>query len=222
MGYPKARREGIQLRTDVDGEVIASHGDKQSLLSHMEATVWQLADGEHSVSELTTLACKLTTHSVSIATVWSALDRLADLGLLMARVSPPAADGLRPSRRKLLEQVGLGAAGALGLLFMNPATAQAGEQGSKESNSKNSAQEQRSKESNSKNNTQEQRSKEARNKGNSQEIRSKEARNKDSSQEQRSKEQRTKDNAQEQRSKEYQTKDRAQEQHAKESNNKYL
>lgn len=85
-------RAGLQTHTTAEGLVVhdAASG-QQHPLSALEARLWGLLDGVRSVSEL---AAVLTTPQapVAVAQVWTALDALADRGLLAQRLAPPAAE----------------------------------------------------------------------------------------------------------------------------------
>jgi hypothetical protein len=88
--------------------------------------VWDLSDGSCSLEGLAQAASKAFDRVVHKEEVFSALDFLADAGLLEQRIAPPVAEG-KVSRRSLLVQIApvvgvgmiLGASARAGGLFQD-------------------------------------------------------------------------------------------------------
>jgi hypothetical protein len=147
---PKSIREGVVVALEGEDLVVTIERSGTSCrLAALTAFVYQHADGVRDVTALTADASAALGLEVSAATVWSALDRLADAGLLEGRVAPPGGEALDEldvaapvTRRGLLRRVGvLGAAATAGGLGMaQPAAAHDGgapaEQAMKECRSK--------------------------------------------------------------------------------------
>jgi hypothetical protein len=99
---PTARRIGVFMM-EIGGETVVQDrfGHEIARLDTATAAVLDACDGEADVK---TIATRL---GLAPADVWAALDRLADLDLLTARVSPPGS-ARDVSRRRLLGCVSLG------------------------------------------------------------------------------------------------------------------
>jgi hypothetical protein len=104
--------EGGALELVTDGGAV--------VLAPLEAAVWQAADGSREVAQLAEIASGALGQTVEAWEVWSALDVLADHGLMAAQSAPPAVMG----RRDALRWMGQ-AAGAAALLVMGARTASA-------------------------------------------------------------------------------------------------
>ena len=99
---PRGKRIDV-FAMDVGGEVVVQDrmGNEVARLDATTAAVWEACSGHATPNEIA------TTLGLEMATAWAALDRLADAGLLVERVSPPGSI-VDVSRRKLLARVGLG------------------------------------------------------------------------------------------------------------------
>jgi hypothetical protein len=153
MENPIALHTGHWL-TD-DGR-IGGRSEVATAVSQLEAWVWANADGTRTIAELAGNASHSLGLLVDRDLIWRALDSLADLGLLTARVTPP---GSEP--RALHRQVpGLPhtSSSSVRALFA-PLVAQGGELNDKERDK-----EMRGKEHNKEQNNKEQNNKEQNNK----------------------------------------------------------
>ncbi len=83
--------------------------DHAHLLNESTAMVWQLADGNRTVADITPLICARLGVEPNDAVVWEALNQLAGAGLADEVADAPS-DGM--SRRKLLRNIGLAAVAA--------------------------------------------------------------------------------------------------------------
>ena len=132
----RARTEGVVTRLDGTSLVVRAPGGAEHRLTPVAAAVWAAADGSRTVDELAAVASDRVGCRVDRETVFTALDGLADAGLLVARVAPPA--GELP-RRALLRSAaaGLGAIAAGAAFFASARVASAGgEESAKEAQQK--------------------------------------------------------------------------------------
>lgn len=107
---PKARAIATIPRLIGDRILIDRH-----YVSPIAALVWTYADGSRDVAEIAGAVHRRLEQPVAESTVWSALDELADAGLLVRRVAPPAGLLARRTRREFLRSTA--AVAALALLF---------------------------------------------------------------------------------------------------------
>jgi uncharacterized protein HemX len=110
-------------------------GREVARLDRLEGQIWHFADGHRSVHEITELLrMDMGGVPLNAETVWSVLDRLADLDLLTDRVTPPVL-GRSLSRRGILRVAGaaVGASAAAGSTAFGQ---DRGELSSKESSTK--------------------------------------------------------------------------------------
>ncbi len=113
---PIARIEGLRIEaTEAGLQVHDEASERTWALPTETANIWRAADGTQAPAEL---AERL---ELPQATVWAALDDLADADLLVARVSPPGGD---LSRRAMLQLV-VGGTAALALPWRAQAQADA-------------------------------------------------------------------------------------------------
>ena len=105
--FPLSKTEAT-VAIELGGVVIVQDtlGQELGRLDPVAYHVWQLADGVTSVPGIVGAAQARLGRAVETEAVWSALDRLADFGLLAQRITPPAAGGRMP-RRGLLS-LGIG------------------------------------------------------------------------------------------------------------------
>ena len=89
MENPIALHAGHWL-TD-DGQ-ISGGSEVATAVSQLEAWVWANADGTRTIAELAGNASHSLGLLVDRDLIWRALDSLADLGLLTARVTPPGSE----------------------------------------------------------------------------------------------------------------------------------
>jgi hypothetical protein len=213
--WPKAIGKGTAVR-GADGLLRVSRADRgtEFILDSLAEVVWDLCDGSRTVETLAEQARQTLHRAVSMEDVFSALDFLADAGLLEHRIAPPAAE-VYLSRRALLARIRPAISTAASLAIIGP-SAKADEYSTKESNSKESS----SKESSSKANSRESSSKESNSKANSQEDNRKEDNAKHNRQEDNRKEDKTKYNKQEDNNNEDKAKYRRQEDNSKEDDRK--
>ncbi|MFO0931672.1 MAG: hypothetical protein U1E39_03075 [Planctomycetota bacterium] len=132
--HARARTDGVSTRPDGAFLVVRTPQGVEHRLTPVAAAVWAVADGTRSVDELARAAGERVGGRVDRETVFTALDGLADAGLLTARIAPPA--GEMP-RRALLRSAaaGLGAIAAGAAFFASARAASAGgdaEQSTKE------------------------------------------------------------------------------------------
>ncbi|MBW8813079.1 MAG: hypothetical protein JF588_06600 [Caulobacterales bacterium] len=112
--FPVAKRNRtIALQVGPELVVQDRSGQELARLDALDAFLWESADGTIGVPDLARRASESLGAAVDRETVWSALDRLADAGLLEQRATPP---GSLPdvSRRAMLTRAGLGLAGLTG------------------------------------------------------------------------------------------------------------
>lgn len=108
--------DGVVVRIESDGGVQA--------LDPTASSVWRIADGTRSVQSASREL------GLDQRTIWMAIDRLADLGLLASRPTPPGAESVvipladSTSRRRVL-QLGLAAATAGAVIATNGVAAAA-------------------------------------------------------------------------------------------------
>lgn len=101
---PRARKD-IQIAQNPEGQRVAIFGDRSWQLSATAAWVLTKSDGE---TQLDQLLCD-ETHGPQ---VWTALDELADAGLLVERLSPPAGGSARHVIPSLTRREAFGRAAA--------------------------------------------------------------------------------------------------------------
>jgi len=151
---PKAIRNPANVR-GTDGLLRFEMADagREFILDPLAKLVWDLSDGSRDLEALAQAAGRAFDRVVHKEEVFSALDFLADAGLIEERVAPPVAEG-NVSRRSLLVRMGpvVGAAAWM----MSGVSARAGgflqynESANKESDRKASDRESNNKESGSK------------------------------------------------------------------------
>jgi hypothetical protein len=135
---PSARTRDL-IAIEVADELVVQHTDGREVarLDRLAGQIWRCANGHRSVSEIMDLLRVETGGSIDAETVWSAIDRLADLDLLTQRITPPALSR-SVSRRGILRVVG----GAVGATATGVGTAfgqDRGELASKEGSAKETA-----------------------------------------------------------------------------------
>jgi hypothetical protein len=137
---------------------------REFVLDPLAELVWDLSDGSRDLEALAQAAGRAFDRVVHREEVFSALDFLADAGLIEERVAPPVAEG-NVSRRSLLVRMGPIAGAAAWMMSGIPARAggfvQYNEQANKESDRKASDRESNNKESGSKATRQESENKES-------------------------------------------------------------
>ncbi len=103
---PKAVRNAAIVR-GTDGLLRLEMGDagREFVLDPLAELVWDLSDGSRNLEALAQAASRALDRVVHREEVFSALDFLADAGLIEERVAPPVAEG-NVSRRLLLVRIG--------------------------------------------------------------------------------------------------------------------
>ncbi|MBS1848989.1 MAG: PqqD family protein, partial [Actinobacteria bacterium] len=103
-------RAGLHVAITDDGAVVVD-GDQNTVtaLGPIAAAVFQLADGTRDQAELLRAVGAQTGEQVEVEVIWSTLDRLADAGLLVERVTPPAGAAFI-DRRSALRKAAAGTA----------------------------------------------------------------------------------------------------------------
>jgi len=105
---PKAREENLVVQ-ELDGEVLIYdlNTNKALCLNETSALVWQLCDGDKSVSEISESISKKYNSPANEDFVWLALDQLKKEKLITnSEEVVPNFNGL--SRREAIKKVGLG------------------------------------------------------------------------------------------------------------------
>ncbi|GEM_PF-6873211 len=99
IGKPTVRRgkDGLLRLEMVDT-------GREFILDPMAELIWELSDGSRNLEALAQAASRAFDRVVHNEEVFSALDFLADIGLIEERVAPPAAEG-NVSRRSLLARI---------------------------------------------------------------------------------------------------------------------
>lgn len=110
---PKARREGVACEQAGDGVRLTTPDGAVVDLPPLTAAVWRAADGATDLDGLLA-AARAVAPEADEETVWSALDALADAGLLSGRAAPPAAAA--PDRRTAIRTLAVAAGAAIALL----------------------------------------------------------------------------------------------------------
>jgi hypothetical protein len=147
---PKAIRDQAMVRGN-DGllRLEMVEAGREVVLDPMAEIIWDLCDGSRSIEDLVQAAGRAFDQVVHKEEVFSALDFLADAGLIEERVAPPVAE-LNVSRRSLLSRIAPVVSAAAWM--MSGASARAGgllqysESDSKESSNKAAARESNDKE----------------------------------------------------------------------------
>lgn len=94
--FPIARRAGVEIAIRSGRIHVGGHE-----LPPLAALLWKYADGSRSPTRLAEDLSARLGRTIDIDSVWSGLDRLADVGLLQRRITPPgSAHGW--SRREVL------------------------------------------------------------------------------------------------------------------------
>ena len=112
---PRARREGIRIDRSADIAVVTDERTGEDF--YLEPTwlaVWDLSDGSHDVASIAKAIDR---------DAWAALDALADLGLLEARVAPPVGSSVVTRRGLLKASAVAGAIAATIAVTARPAAA---------------------------------------------------------------------------------------------------
>lgn len=119
---PRSNLHDCVVRPSHDGLLVVAPGHRVHQLNALCGIVLQAADGNRDLAALQAFAQQQLGRNVSGHEVAEALDRLADAGLLVARVAPPAG----VSRRGMLQRLTGGAAlAALLTVVGRPETAAA-------------------------------------------------------------------------------------------------
>jgi hypothetical protein len=136
---PSAKTKGL-IAIEVANEFVVQDMDGREMarLDRLEGQIWHFANGHRSVHEIIELLhMDMGGVPLNAETVWSVLDRLADLDLLTDRVTPPVL-GRSLSRRGILRVAGVvvGASAAAGSTAFGQ---DRGELSSRESSTKENA-----------------------------------------------------------------------------------
>jgi hypothetical protein len=105
---PKARKENLVVQ-ESEGEVLIFDLDKNKAfcLNETSTLVWQLCDGNNSVSEISDSISRKLNSPVNEDFVWLALDQLKKEKLI-ANGEEIVADFTGMSRREVVRKIGLG------------------------------------------------------------------------------------------------------------------
>jgi len=105
--YPQRRNANI-IVMDLDGEVLVydERTNKAFCLNETSALVWELCDGQHSLSEISRSVGEKLNAAVDDGLVWLALEQLRQADLVEHEaVQPDSLVGL--SRRQAIRKIGL-------------------------------------------------------------------------------------------------------------------
>jgi len=124
---PRAR-SGL-LSQPLDDELILydQNGDRCHSLNRTAALVWRLADGEHSIEDMTATLRTELDPAADENLVWHTIDHLNAVHLLDAP-SPRSGDDTRASRRQFIAKIGLVGVASLLLPVVTSVAAPAGTQ----------------------------------------------------------------------------------------------
>src|SRR5580700_2396026 len=89
---PSARTKDL-IAIEVANELVVQDMDGREIarLDRLDGQIWAIANGHRSVHEIIDLLhMEMGGVPLNAETVWSVLDRLADLDLLADRITPPA------------------------------------------------------------------------------------------------------------------------------------
>lgn len=102
---PKAIRNH-SMRRGSDGllRLVMVDADREFVLDPLAEFIWDLADGSRDIDVLAEAASRAFDRVVEQEQIFSALDFLADAGLIEERVAPPAAE-TKVSRRSVLSRI---------------------------------------------------------------------------------------------------------------------
>ena len=113
--FPSARRERV-FTVEVEGDLLVYDGDRQTAnsLNPTAALVWRHCDGKTSIGELAEFLHRERGLPADEDLVWLALRRLERAHLLVEPVPRPS-NGVRATRREIIQRLGL--AGGLALFL---------------------------------------------------------------------------------------------------------
>lgn len=122
MLAPRARSAGLVVR-DLDEEVLIYDVQRESAyaLNRLAGLVWKHCDGTTTVGEMPDLLAAQLGDQISLDTVWQAVSRLSDDGLLEEQANQPAARIM--TRRDMMQKVALAGSVALITSIAVPASA---------------------------------------------------------------------------------------------------
>ena len=102
---PEARHDDL-ITTELDGEILVYDPGQQLVcrLNRAAAQVWQLADGQHTISELAELVDPVSPDRELVVV---ALDQLQASGLLEEGYPPAEPDAARLNRRRFMQRLGV-------------------------------------------------------------------------------------------------------------------
>jgi hypothetical protein len=120
--HPKASDTVRVLRQSRSHTVFCGPDDTRVTVDSFAGRVWELADGTRPAAAIARILAADGVSRATVPRVWSALDLLADFGLLAGRASPPA--GAAPSlpRRTAIRRGMAIAAGAASLMLTGALT----------------------------------------------------------------------------------------------------
>lgn len=113
---PRARQNELITQEMPDELLVydlAAH--KAYCLNRTAAIIWNLCDGDSTITDLATRSAAAANAAISEEAVWLALDELEKFGLL--QVPAARADAKRISRRELTRRLGFAAAASLPLII---------------------------------------------------------------------------------------------------------
>jgi hypothetical protein len=114
---PRARRSKLVVRELADETLVYDvEGHRAHCLNRTAALVWELSDGESTVSRIAARMGERLSARVPEEVVRLALEQLADRGLLAPGGARPAPTANPVSRRAMMRRLGLAAAVALPLV----------------------------------------------------------------------------------------------------------
>lgn len=114
---PQARRSKLVVRELADETLVYDlEGHRAHCLNRTAALVWQLCDGENTVSRIAEKMCERLSARVPEGVVRLALEQLADRGLIAPGEFSPVPAAHLVSRRLMMRRLGLAAAVSLPLV----------------------------------------------------------------------------------------------------------
>jgi hypothetical protein len=124
--FPRAKTDGVVVSESSDCFVFQNaQGEELARVDKASGLVWRLADGCTSVTDIAEAVRGELGILADSETVWSALDQLADLGLILERITP-ASNYTSVSRRGALRVASLSAGVATAALVGRQAHAAIG------------------------------------------------------------------------------------------------
>lgn len=113
LSLPQAKTENVVIQELPEELLVYDLKQNQAhCLNKMAAMIWQLCDGQTSVTEIAILVREAGNVAMDEATIWLAIEQLRQAHLLKEPTSFPS-ESVRLTRRNAVKKIGLGAALAL-------------------------------------------------------------------------------------------------------------